>query len=177
MSGILKGYFESKGAIEDLVCSAGFMHWTILRPNYLPPSVRGYFPKLGGSYTLRTAMAPEKRMMPLHPDDIGCFAVAALVEPERFSHRAIEIGEALTAEQVARAISEVSGREIAIEHIPRNVAECLAPSNPQIDSQLWFWELQDGIEPREPEAEFGFKLTTSKEFLTANQELVRETFG
>ncbi|CRL21337.1 NAD(P)-binding domain [Penicillium camemberti] len=183
MSGILKGYFESKGSIEDLVRSAGFMHWTILRPpvfmtNYLPPSVRGYFPELAESYTLRTAMAPEKRTMLLHPDDIGLFAAAALVEPGRFSHRAIEIGgEALTAEQVARAISEVSGREIVVDHIPRDMAERLAPSNPQIDSQLWFWERQDGIEPRELEAEFGFKLTTFKEFLTANQELVRETFG
>lgn len=57
------------------------------------------------------------------------------------------------------------------------MAERLALSNPQIDSQLWFWERQDDIELREVEAEFGFKLTTFKEFLTANQELVRQTFG
>ncbi|CAI7593198.1 unnamed protein product [Penicillium viridicatum] len=144
---------------------------------YLPPSVRGCFSKLAESYTLRTAMAPEKKTMRLHPDNIGRFA-AALIELERFSHRTIEIGgEPLMAEQVARAISEASGREIAVDHIPGDVAERLAPSNPQIDSQVWFWERQDGIEPRELEAEFGFKLTTFKEFLTANQELMRETFG
>ncbi|KAJ5416128.1 hypothetical protein N7465_004823 [Penicillium sp. CMV-2018d] len=130
--------------------------------NYLPPSVRGYFPELAEPYTLRTAMAPEKRTMLLHLDDIGRFA-AALVELEGFSHRAIEIGgEALTVERVAWAISEASGRETAVYHIPRDVAERLPPSNPQIDSQLWFWERQDGIEPRELEAEFGFKLTTFK---------------
>ena len=56
--------------------------------NYLPPSVRGYFSELAESYTLRTAMVPEKRTMLLRPDDIGRFA-AALVELERFSHRAI----------------------------------------------------------------------------------------
>ncbi|KAJ6149016.1 hypothetical protein N7471_000215 [Penicillium samsonianum] len=183
MSGILKGYFESKGAIEDLVRSAGFMHWTILRPpvfmtNYLPPGVKGYFPELVESRTLRTAMAPEKRTMLINPDDIGRFAAAAFIEPERFSHRAIDIGsDALTAEQVARAISEVSGREIVVDHIPRDLAERLAPLNPQIDSQLWFWERQDNIEPRELEAEFGIKLATFKEFLAANQELVRQTFG
>ncbi|KAJ5597388.1 hypothetical protein N7537_007472 [Penicillium hordei] len=138
MSGILKGYFEGKGAIEDFVRSAGFMHWTIHRPpvfmtNYLPPSVRDYFPALAESYTLRTAMALEKRTMLLYPDDIGRFAAAALVELGRFSHRVIEIGgEALTAEQVAR----VNGREIVVDHIPRDVAERLTLSNPQIDPQL-----------------------------------------
>ncbi|KAJ5961562.1 hypothetical protein N7501_006503 [Penicillium viridicatum] len=124
-------------------------------------TVRGYFLELVESYTLRTAMAPEKRTMFLNPDDIGRFA-AALVELEGFSRRAIEIGgETLTAEQVARAISE---------------AKRLAPSNPQIHSQLWFWERQDGIEPRGLEAEFGFKLTIFNELLTTNQELVREAF-
>ncbi|KAJ5522421.1 hypothetical protein N7527_006536 [Penicillium freii] len=142
----LKGYFESKAAIEDLVRSAGFTNWTILTP-----------PRLYDKIIL---------------------GVLLLIELERFSHRTIEIErEALMAEQVARAISEASGREMAVDHIPRDMAERLAPSNPQIDSQVWFWERQDGIEPRELEAEFGFKLTTFKEFLTANQELMRETFG
>ncbi|KAK1143051.1 hypothetical protein N8T08_007115 [Aspergillus melleus] len=183
MSGIMKGYFESKAAIEDLVRSAGFMHWTILRPpvfmtNYLPPNVRGYFPELAGSRTLRTAMAPDKRTMLIDPNDIGHFAAAALVEPDRFSHRAVDIGsEALTAEQVASAISEVSGREVVVDLIPRDLAKRLALSNPQVDAQLWFWERQDRFVPRELEAEFGIRLTTFKEFLTANKKLVRENFG
>ncbi|KGO72706.1 hypothetical protein PITC_056920 [Penicillium italicum] len=182
ISGLMKGYFESKAAIEDLVRSAGFMHWTILRPpvfmtNYLLPSVRGYFPELAESATLRSAMAPEKRTMLINPDDIGRFAAAALVEPDKFSHRAVDIGgEALTAKQVASAISDVSGREIVVDHIPRELAERLAPSNPQIDSQLWFWERQDRFEPRDLEAEFGIKLTKFRDFLTANKELVRQTF-
>lgn len=41
-------------------------------------------------------------------------------------------------EQVARAISEASEREIAVDHILRDAAERLPPFNPQIDSQLWF---------------------------------------
>lgn len=46
MPGIMKGYFESKAAIEGLVRSAGFMYWTVLRPlvfmtDYLLPVVRG----------------------------------------------------------------------------------------------------------------------------------------
>lgn len=66
--------------------SAGFVHWTILRPlvfmiNYLLPSVRGYFPELVGCRTLRTAIAPGKRTMLIDPDDIGRFAAAAIIEP------------------------------------------------------------------------------------------------
>lgn len=183
MSSIMKGYFESKAAIEDLVRSAGFTYWTILRPpvfmtNYLLPSVRGYFPELAESRTLRTAMAAEKKTMLIDPDDIGRFAAAALIEPDRFSHHSMDIGgEALTAEQIASAISEVSGRVIAVDHIPRNLAVRLAPSSPQIDAQLWFWERQDRFGPQELETEFGIKLTKFKEFLTANKELVRQTFG
>lgn len=101
------------------------MHWTIFQPpvfmtNYLPPSVRGYFPELVEAYTLCTAMAPEKRTMLLHPDDVGRFEAAALVDPGHFSHRAIEIGdEALTVEQVARAISKVNERKIVVTFSPR----------------------------------------------------------
>ncbi|KAJ6164163.1 hypothetical protein N7470_002835 [Penicillium chermesinum] len=154
ISSIMKGYFESKAAIEDLV---------------------RYFPELAESRTLRTAMAAEKKTMLIDPDDIGRFAAAALTEPERFSHHIG--GEALTAEQIASAISEVSGRVITVDHIPRDLAVRLAPSSPQIDSQLWFWERQDRFGPQELETEFGIKLTKFKEFLTANKELVRQTFG
>ncbi|KAJ5505382.1 hypothetical protein N7453_004339 [Penicillium expansum] len=83
----------------------------------------------------------------------------------------------LTAEQVARTISEVSGCDIEVDHIPRDLAEPLAPPKSQIDSQLWFWERQDSFEPRELEAELGIKLATFKEFLTANQDLVRRRLG
>jgi uncharacterized protein YbjT (DUF2867 family) len=183
MSGTMKGDFKSKAAIEDVVSSAGFLYWTILRPpvfmtNYLLPSARGYFPELAESRTLRTAMAAEKRTMLIDPDDIGRLAAAVLMDPGKFSHRAMDIGgEALTAEQLASAIAEVSGREIVIDHIPRDLAERLAPSNPQIDAQLWFWERQDRFEPQELEAEFGIKLTKFKDFLAANKELVRQTVG
>lgn len=182
MSGIMKGYFESKAAIEDLVRSAGFQTWTILRPpvfmtNYILPSARGYFPGLVESRAIRTAMAAGKRAMLIDPDDIGRFAAAVLEEPDRFSHRAIDIGgEALTTEQIASAISEVSGCEIEVDHIPRTLAERLAPSNPQVDAQLWFWERQGRFEPWELEAEFGLKLTTFRKFLAVNQELVRQKF-
>jgi uncharacterized protein YbjT (DUF2867 family) len=84
-------------------------------------------------------MAFHKRTMLIAPDDIGGFAAVALVEPGRFSHRAVDIeGEFLTAEQIASAISEVSRCEIAVDHILRNLAENLVHSKSQIAAQLWF---------------------------------------
>ncbi|CAI7572242.1 unnamed protein product [Penicillium glandicola] len=183
VSNFLKSYFDSKTAIEDLVRSAGFVHWTILRPpvfmtNYFLPGVKNNFPELAESRILRTAAIPEIRTMLIDPDDIGGFVAVALMEPERFSHRAIDIGsEALTTQQVASAISEASGREIVVEYIPRDLAESLAPSNPQIGSQLWLCELQHSFEPEELAAEFGIQLTKFKDFLATNQERVRKTFG
>ncbi|OQD86641.1 hypothetical protein PENANT_c007G08523 [Penicillium antarcticum] len=103
---------------SDLVRSAGFEHCTILRPpvfmtNYQLPSVNGYFPELERSLPLRTAMGSEKRTMLIDPNDIGRFAAAVFINPERFSGLAVDIGcEALTVTQDASVITEVSGSEI-----------------------------------------------------------------
>lgn len=111
-------------------------------------------------------------------DDIERFAAATLTEPDRFTHRSVDIGgEALTVEQMASAISEVSGREIVVDHISRNRAERMTLSNPQIDAQLWFWERQDRFGPQELEADFRIKFTNFKVFLTTNNELARQAFG
>ncbi|OQE43208.1 hypothetical protein PENCOP_c003G06939 [Penicillium coprophilum] len=115
--------------------------------------------------------------MLIDPENIGHFAAATLIEARHFSHRAGDIGgEALTAEQMAQAISKVSGRNNGVRHTPRERAERLAPFNPQIDSQLWFWERQDSLDPRELEAEFGVELTTFKELWTTNKVLVNQAF-
>ncbi|KAJ5714330.1 uncharacterized protein N7483_011511 [Penicillium malachiteum] len=150
MSGLMKGYFESKAAIEELVRSAGFMYWTILHPpvymtNYLLPSVRGYFPELAKSRTLRTAMAVEKRTMLINPDDIGRIAASVLIAPNQFSHRAVDIGgEALTAQQIADAIFEVSGREIVVDHIIPRLKRSYGSGSDRISSTRWNWRLSLG---------------------------------
>ncbi|KAJ5169837.1 uncharacterized protein N7500_002620 [Penicillium coprophilum] len=94
-----------------------------------------------------------------------------------FSRRAGDIGgKALTAEQMAQAISQVSGRNILFGHIPRECAELLALFHPQVDFQLWFWERQDRLEPRELEAELGIELATFKELWNTNKELLKQAF-
>ncbi|KAJ5312689.1 hypothetical protein N7508_003519 [Penicillium antarcticum] len=76
-------------------------------------SVNGYFPELERSLPLRTAMGSEKRTMLIDPNDIGRFAAAVFINPERFSGLAVDIGcEALTVTQDASVITEVSGSEI-----------------------------------------------------------------
>ncbi|KAL3476118.1 NAD(P)-binding protein [Aspergillus californicus] len=179
----LKEYFTSKAAIEALVRSSEFAHWTILRPpvfmsNYLLPSVRGYFPTLASpSCVSRTAMDPTKRTMLIDPDDIGRYAAAAITHPEQFSHRAIDIrGEALTAQEIATALSEASGRDISVEYIPREAAEKIAKTNLQTDVQLWFFEKQDKFDPGGLEREFAFPFQSFSGYLAAHRDLVGETF-
>ncbi|KAI9036431.1 NAD(P)-binding protein [Aspergillus affinis] len=180
---LLKNYFLDKAAIEDLVRSSGFTNWTILRPpvfmtNYLDPTASAFFPELTASHVFRVALAEGKRTMLISPDDIGRIAAAVIAEPGRFRGRAIDIGaEALTAEEVAGALAEVSGREIRVERIPEGEATELAKTNVQIDIQLWFWERQTLFDPKELEAELGLKLTGFREFLRANEGLVREMLG
>ncbi|KAH8425990.1 uncharacterized protein LDX57_003729 [Aspergillus melleus] len=180
---VLKNYFLDKAAIEDLVRSSGFANWTILRPpsfmtNYLNPTASAFFPELTASHVFRTALAEGKRTMLISPDDIGRIAAAVIADPSRFAGRAIDIGaEALTAEEVAGALAEVSGREIRVEHIPEAEARELAKTSVQIDLQLWYWERQTLFDPRELQAELGVTFASFRDFLRANEGLVRETLG
>ncbi|KAJ5798334.1 uncharacterized protein N7503_007630 [Penicillium pulvis] len=98
--------------------------------------------------------------------------VCAIEQRERFPGC-----EALMVEQTASAISEVSGREIVVDHDPAIWRSVWLPRIPRSTLNCDSGSSRDRFEPREPQAEVDFKLTEFKEFLAANQELVRQMFG
>ncbi|KAL9616132.1 MAG: hypothetical protein Q9160_008961 [Pyrenula sp. 1 TL-2023] len=151
----LRRYFLSKAAIEDRVRRAGFQRYTIFRPplfmtNFILPDAKFYMPDLVGSGVLKTALAPGKRAMLMAPDDIGRFVAEAMLNPTKFGGLEMDIGgEALTMEQMAKAFSEVSGREVTSEFIPEGEeVRSMGNTVGQVDVQRWFWERQDKFDPR-----------------------------
>jgi uncharacterized protein YbjT (DUF2867 family) len=93
---------------------------TILRPvtfmeNWASPN---YVPGLPDG-RLTTALRPEVPMQLIAADDIGVFAALAFTQPDAYIGTAIELaGEALTAPQIAAAVSRATGREVTYVQLP-----------------------------------------------------------
>jgi uncharacterized protein YbjT (DUF2867 family) len=108
-------YYRGKAAVEDLVRTAGFPRWTILRPatfmeNFVRPSV--YFAGMT-SDRLLVAVDPDVRLPFVAVDDIGAAAAAAFAEPERFHGAELELaGDVLSFHEAAQTLSEVLAADI-----------------------------------------------------------------
>ncbi|GAA1329824.1 NmrA/HSCARG family protein [Saccharothrix algeriensis] len=121
----VRHYYRSKAAVEDLVRTAGFPRWTILRPatfmeNFVRPSP--YFADMTSN---RLVVAVDLDVA--HPfvavDDIGAAAAAAFAEPERFHGVELELaGDVLSFREAAQALSRALGTDIELppgpEHVP-----------------------------------------------------------
>ncbi|MFD0888392.1 NmrA family NAD(P)-binding protein, partial [Streptosporangium algeriense] len=116
-------YWRSKAAIEDLVRTAGFPRWTILRPatfmeNFIRPSF--YFADMT-SDRLLVAIDPDARIPFIAVDDIGAAAAAAFAEPRRFHGVELELaGDVLSFRTAARILSEVLGETIELPASPEH---------------------------------------------------------
>lgn len=114
----LASYYGTKHRVEDLVRRAGFAHHTILRPawlmhNYLTFMPKYNWPDLETKHELAVSYAPTTKLGHLSPRDVGKFATAALLNPDRFNKHEIDLAsENLTLAEVAEKLSVASGIEI-----------------------------------------------------------------
>lgn len=122
-------YWQNKAAANDLVRASGVPHWVILKPalmmdNFAVPTASGMFPTLADG-VLATTLRPETRMDLIAAADVGAFAAAAFVDPNRFDQREIPLAaQSLTMEQVAATLSDVGGTDLAVRSM--NVEEAAA---------------------------------------------------
>ena len=111
-----RNYRDSKAFAEDALRQAGFQHLNVLRPafmmqNFLPPKSHFMFPDLA-NYQIVTAIWPQTRLAMVSGADVG--QAAAFSDPTRLDGTTIELaGDACTMDEVARALSSVSGHTIA----------------------------------------------------------------
>jgi uncharacterized protein YbjT (DUF2867 family) len=137
-----KKYWTDKWDIEEAVRRAGFARWTILKPafmmdNFAQPKAKFMFPQLRQGRIL-TALLPGTRMQLIAADDVGAFARAAILEPERFNHRDIELAiEALTMAEVAATLSRVLGKRVEARSVSPDEAVAAGLFPGWVRSQEW----------------------------------------
>ncbi|GGK84555.1 NmrA family NAD(P)-binding protein [Streptomyces flaveus] len=107
----------AKSAIQDRLRSAGFPHWTLLKPatfmeNFLP-SMAFLFPR-GIEGGLVSVLNPETRVSLVAVDDIGRAAAAALAAPERFDGVELELAsDYLSMTEIAEVLSRALGTQLS----------------------------------------------------------------
>lgn len=177
-------YHESKSGVEDVVLGSGIPNITILRPGYLDyqylaPMCALHFPEYEKEHVLTVSYGRGYKKGHFDPEDVGKFAAAALVEPERFGGRTIELlNERLTFEEVAGIIERVAGVEVGVRYrSEEETRELVTTGNfPVLESQTIVKELEYVIDGSSLE-EYGIELGSLEGFLRRHRERLLETLG
>jgi uncharacterized protein YbjT (DUF2867 family) len=135
-------YWTDKWEIEEAVCSAGFEHWTVLKPaflmdNFAQPKAKHMFPHLQQG-SIITALLPQTRMQLIAADDVGAFARAAVETPLRFDRRKLDLAtEALTMDEVAERLAKVLGKNVQASAVTPDQALAAGLFPGWVRSQEW----------------------------------------
>ena len=142
-SAFSKHYWESKAAIDEAVRTAGFPHWTILKPSTFMENLVGWSPMFGTwerDGVFITMFAADTKLPWIAVDDIGAAAAAAIADPATFDHRDVELaGDLRTMTEIAAILSEVLGRRIeapvltADEAVARGMMPVMVGNEEQIN--------------------------------------------
>jgi uncharacterized protein YbjT (DUF2867 family) len=170
-----------KADVEDLVRNAGFENWTILRPgyfmtNFLPPFVMFMFPQLITERTFVSSYKPDTLLPLIDPNDIGAFAVAAFIDPGKFSGQAVALaGQKLAVSEVIAQLGKSAGFEIKTVYRTDEESDELAKTDFKIEGQRMTLNLHKVVEIGEVE-KWGIPLGTFEGFLEREKERVVEMF-
>jgi uncharacterized protein YbjT (DUF2867 family) len=100
--------------------SLAFPSWVVIRPVFFMENLLSpwFKPSLDGG-VLAFGMQPETSLQMIAVEDIGKYGLQAFEKHESLSGRAIDIaGDAMTAPEKARVLSDVTGREIRYHQVP-----------------------------------------------------------
>ncbi|MFI0352890.1 NmrA family NAD(P)-binding protein [Actinomadura sp. 9N407] len=156
----------AKSAIQDRLRSAGFPHWTLLKPGFFMenflPSMAFLFPR-GIEGGLVSVLNPETRLSLVAVDDIGTAAAAAIAAPERFDGIELELAsEHLSMTEIAEVLSHALGTRLSAPDMTEE--EALAAGMPPMGaSHEW---LNVAGQPGRPEyaRDLGIPLTSFEEW-------------
>lgn len=163
-----------KLAVERLVQESG-IPWTILRPSYFMsnltmPLVAYMYPDLQQGRFI-TSFKPDTVLPLIDPDDIGAFAAAAIVNPEKYSSNTIVVsGENITVENVIKEIEGATGKKIDVHYrTDEETAEEIKKDNPMTTGQLTTIGMDKLFDMKEVRA-WGVPLTRFQTFLENNRD-------
>lgn len=179
----LHEYFSSKAANEEIVRTAGFKAYTIVRPafihfDYFVPNSEGNFPRLASHGILDHSYTSGAVMPHTDASDIGKYAAAALQNPEKFNGQEIELSnEYLTIEQARDILVQVSGRDVKVQKRTDAEVEDAKVNFWGQRFQLWANEIDlrrlEG-QAKKVQEKFGIQFTSLEEALKRDRELLLE---
>ncbi|MFD9902799.1 NmrA family NAD(P)-binding protein [Streptomyces sp. NPDC059063] len=128
----MEPYFAAKTTVQEGVRTAGFPHWTLLKPGFFMenflPAAAFLFPR-GIEGGLISALKPGTRLSLVAVDDIGRAAAAAIAEPERFHGVELELAsDYLSMTEVAEVLSRALGTHLSAPDM--TVAQAVAAGMP-----------------------------------------------
>jgi uncharacterized protein YbjT (DUF2867 family) len=175
-------YWDSKSKVNDAVWAAGFPSATVLKPaymmdNFVTPSMLAFaFPALK-SGRIETTLDPNTRLDLIAAQDLGRFAAATFIEPERFSGKSIDLAaQSLTMAEVAAILQDVKG--VPVEAIFVNAADALASGVHPALINSYEWDNVEGYHADISALKaFGIQLTSFKAWAEQNRDriIVNET--
>lgn len=137
-----RDYWGSKSAVNDAVRAAGFRHHVILKPafmmdNFAAPKAAHMFPGLQQG-RLVTTMAVQASLDLVAAADVGRFAAAAFLDPERFDGAEIALAaDALTMTEVAEILGRVTNRSVATHSMSPEEGVAAGLHSGLVESQQW----------------------------------------
>lgn len=138
-----KTYWTAKDDANKLVRAAAFPHHVILKPaymmdNFITPKNAWMYPGLAKRGAIEHAMGKETRLDLIAAADIGRFAAAEFLHPDRFDRMEIDLAaESLTMDEVAHAIAAATGRPVTAHSLSAKEAEEIGNSPGLTASQQW----------------------------------------
>jgi uncharacterized protein YbjT (DUF2867 family) len=139
----LRGYYRSKAEVEDIVRTAGFKAYTIVRPafihhDYLLPASLHNWPELSTDGELAHAYEAGATMPHTDGHDVGAYVAAALQDPAKYGGQEIGLGnESLGVDEARDILARVSGREVRVRKRTPEEVEALHSTLFPMRFQLW----------------------------------------
>ncbi|KAJ7843788.1 hypothetical protein B0H14DRAFT_3455970 [Mycena olivaceomarginata] len=137
------------------------------------------YPEYIPSRVLTVSYTPGFKLAQLDAADVSQFAAAALLDPARFAGVEVDlVYEALTFEEIAAELSGVLGAEVKVKYRTEEETVEARKKLPTVEMQLGRQDASETIETdRAKLAEYGFRLTSFREFLEREQGAIRSTMG
>ena len=160
-------HFDTKWEVEQHVAGLGLRH-TFLRPvffmeNFLSPD---FLPALRRG-RLALPLGEGRRLQMVAVDDIGRFAAAALLDPERFAGGAVGLaGDEMTLPGAVQLLSEAAGFPIRYGRMAEEEAESAFCPNWRAMFR-WFEAVGYGVDVAGLEGRWGMSMLTLAEWIGA----------
>ncbi|MEU9609430.1 NmrA/HSCARG family protein [Streptomyces sp. NPDC048057] len=158
----MEPYYAAKCAVQDAVRTAGFTHWTLIKPGFFMENAlpsEGYLFPRGVEGGLVTLLKPSTVLPVIAVDDIGATAAAAVAAPERFHRVELELaGDRLSMAEITDVLSRALGVPLTARDTTEAEAVAAGLSTLLTTAQAW----QNAFEqPARPEyaQELGIPLT------------------